>query len=87
MAYFAAFLHMIDAEKNKEVLPHHIKYLDKLDEQGKIFARGPFSDETGGLVVYIADSFDEAYTLAVKDPHVVEGSRELEMKEWKILIK
>ncbi|MFF2447451.1 YciI family protein [Neobacillus sp. NPDC058068] len=87
MAYFAAILHMIDTEKNKEVLPRHIQYLDELDVQGKIFARGPFLDESGGLVVYVADSFEEAHALAVKDPHVVEGSRKLELKQWKILVK
>ncbi|MEH7384452.1 YciI family protein [Bacillus sp. JJ1521] len=87
MAYFAAFLHMLDIEKNKEVLPRHIQYLDELDEQGKIFARGPFLDNSGGLIVYIADSITEAYSLAEKDPHVIEGSRKLELKEWKILVK
>ncbi|MFJ7727824.1 YciI family protein [Neobacillus sp. NPDC097160] len=87
MGYFAAFLHMLDVEKNKDVLPRHIQYLDELDAKGKIFARGPFTDKSGGLVVYVADSFEEANALALKDPHVVEESRELEMKEWKILVK
>lgn len=87
MAYYAAILHMLDVEKNLEVRPRHIEYLDELDLKGKIFARGPFSDESGGLVVYIADSFEDAYALAIKDPHVVEGSRRLELKEWNIFIK
>ncbi|AOH53534.1 hypothetical protein ABE28_004150 [Peribacillus muralis] len=85
MVYYAALLHMIDAEKNMEVRPRHIKYLDELDAKGKIFARGPFADGTGGLVVYIADSMEEALTLAEKDPHVVEKSRRLELKEWSLL--
>lgn len=85
MAYYAAILYMIDAEKNKEVRPRHIEYLDDLDEKGKIFARGPFVDESGGLVVYIADTFEEALSLAEKDPHVVEKSRRLELKEWQVI--
>ena len=84
MAYFAAFLHMINIEKNNEVRPLHINYLEELDKQGKIFARGPFSDQSGGLVVYIADSFEEALTLAENDPHVVQKVRRLELKEWVI---
>ncbi|PMC34281.1 hypothetical protein CJ195_23630 [Bacillus sp. UMB0899] len=84
MAYFAAFLHMIDIEKNNEVRPLHINYLEELDKQGKIFARGPFSDQSGGLVVYIADSFEEAMSLAENDPHVVQKVRRLELKEWVI---
>ncbi len=84
MSYYAALLHMIDPEKNKEVLPRHIEYLDKLDSEGKVFARGPFTDGSGGLVVYIANSFEEASILAENDPHVVEKVRRLELKEWKI---
>lgn len=85
MPYYAAMLHMLDAEKNKEVLPRHIEYLDKLEQEGKVFARGPFADGSGGLVVYIADSLEEAVILAENDPHVVEKVRHLELKEWKVL--
>ncbi|GIN97676.1 hypothetical protein J6TS1_35460 [Siminovitchia terrae] len=85
MAYFVATLHMLDPERNKDVLPRHIQYLDKLDKEGKIFARGPFGDGSGGLVVYIADSLEEATVLAENDPHVVEKVRRLELKEWKLL--
>ena len=84
MSYYAAFLHMIDPEKNQAVLPRHIAYLDKLDEEGKIFARGPFADGSGGLVVYIADSLEAATYLAENDPHVLEKVRRLELKEWKV---
>ena len=84
MSYYAAYLHMIDPEKNKEVLLRHIEYLDKLDQEGKIFARGPFADGSGGLVVYFVDSFEEAKILAENDPHVVEKVRRLELKEWNV---
>jgi uncharacterized protein len=84
MPYYAAILHMLDAEKNKQVLPRHIEYLDRLDQQGKIFGRGPFSDGSGGMVVYIADTLEEAQFLAENDPHVVEQVRRLELKEWRV---
>ncbi len=84
MAYYAAILYMIDAEKNIEVRPHHIEYLNELDLKGKVFARGPFADGSGGLVVYIADTFEEALSLAENDPHVVHKVRRLELKEWNI---
>jgi uncharacterized protein YciI len=85
MAYYAAFLHMLDAEKNAEVLSLHMDYLDKLDAAGKIFARGPFKDGSGGLVVYIAESFEEALEMASNDPHIKEKSRSLELKDWKLI--
>lgn len=76
---------MIDPVKNKEVLPRHIAYLDALDKQGKIYGRGPFGDGSGGLVIYIADSYEAALELAENDPHVIEKVRKLELKEWKLL--
>lgn len=82
MPYYAAMLHMLDPEKNKQVLPRHIEYLERLDQQGKIFGRGPFSDGSGGMVVYIADTLEEAQFMAENDPHVVEQVRRLELKEW-----
>jgi uncharacterized protein len=82
MAYYAAFLHMKDAEKNAEVLPRHIAYLEDMEARGKVFARGPFTDGTGGLVVYIAETYEEALEIAEADPHIVEGVRRLELKEW-----
>lgn len=57
MAYYATILHMMDAEKTIEVCPRHIEYLDELDQQGEIFARGPYADGSSGLVVYNAESF------------------------------
>ncbi|OMP68098.1 YciI family protein [Domibacillus epiphyticus] len=83
MAYYAALLHMIDLEKNKEIRPLHVEYLEKLEEEGKVFARGPFGDDSGGLVVYVADSYEEALTLAENDPIVSNNVRRLELKEWK----
>jgi uncharacterized protein len=87
MAYYAALLHMLDPEKNKQTLSDHIAYLEELDYAGKIFARGPFLDGSGGLVVYKAESFEEALSLAKQDPHVIRKSRRLELKEWKLVEK
>jgi uncharacterized protein len=84
MAYFAAILHMLDPEKNQKYRQDHLDYLNQLAEQGKIFAKGPFADGSGGMVVYIADSYEEAKKMAENDPYVVNGVRRLDLREWKI---
>lgn len=78
---------MIDSGKNSKVLPYHIEYLNQLDTEGKIYDRGPFADGSGGLVIYIAGSYEEALTMAENDPHVIENVRSLELKEWKLFRK
>jgi uncharacterized protein len=84
MPYFAAILHMEKPELNQKFRPDHLEYLDSLQKQEKVFAKGPFVDGTGGLVIYIADSLDDAKQMAEKDPYILEGVRRLELHEWGI---
>lgn len=84
MAHYAAILYMLDAEKNQEYRPQHLEYLAQLENEGKVFLKGPFLDGVGGLVIYKADSLQEAQEMAKKDPYVALGVRRLELHEWKI---
>jgi len=83
MIYYAAILETIDHDKDKELLAIHKEYLQKYIDSGKIFAKGPFTDHSGGLVIYKADSYEEAKELAENDPAVVGKARKLQLKEWK----
>jgi uncharacterized protein len=84
MAYFAAILRMADESRNQAVRPAHLEYLASLEQQGKIHGKGPFTDGSGGMVVYIADSLEDARQLAEADPYVAEKVRSLELHEWKL---
>lgn len=84
MPYYAAILYMEKPELNQQYRPQHLDYLTTLNEQDKIFAKGPFVDGSGGLVVYKANSLEEAKQLAEADPYVREGVRRLELHEWGI---
>lgn len=83
--YYVAILTIIDAEKNKAVRPTHLEYLNKLYKEGKVVMAGPFTDGKGGMVIYKAESIEEARALAEKDPVIVERCRTLELREWKPL--
>lgn len=83
MILYAAILETIDAKKDAEILDIHKAYLQKYIDEGKIFAKGPFTDHTGGLVIYKADSYEEAKEMAENDPAIIEKSRKLYLKEWR----
>ena len=83
MPYFVAMLETIDKVKDAEILEAHKAYLQKYIDEGKIFAKGPFTDHTGGLVIYKADSYAEALSLAEKDPVIIENTRKMTFKEWR----
>lgn len=87
MKYFAAMLYILDEEKNRTLRPRHLAFLDEQDSHGKIFARGPFTDGSGGLVIYSASSLEEAQEIAASDPYVAEGGRRLELHEWAMKTK
>lgn len=83
MILYAAIMKTIDSVKDKEVLDIHIKYLEKYIEEGKIYAKGPFTDHSGGLVIYKVSSLEEARQIADNDPAILHKSRTYELKEWR----
>lgn len=83
MIYYVAIMETLDAEKDKEIRTAHIDYLNKLIEAGKIFAKGPFTDGSGGLIIFRVDTYEEARKLAESDPVFVEKTRRLQLHEWK----
>ncbi len=87
MKYYAALLRMLDVAKSRDLRPQHLAFLDEMTHRGNIFARGPFTDGAGGLVIYIAESLDEATKIARNDPYVHQGARSLEVHEWDVKLK
>lgn len=83
MILYAAILKTVDEKKDMEILDIHKAYLQKFIDEGKIFAKGPFTDHSGGLVIYRANSYEEAKEMAENDPAVLQKSRTLVLKEWR----
>lgn len=79
---YVALLTIIDEEINTKIRPAHLKYIDELFKLGKVVMAGPFTDKEGGMVIYRADSYEEAKKLAKEDPVVIEKARTLELREW-----
>ncbi|MEN2768567.1 YciI family protein [Ornithinibacillus xuwenensis] len=84
MKYFAVFLPMKDEEKSIQYRSEHLSYLQKLQDEGYIFAKGRFVDGAGGLVIYLADSLEKAEGMVKQDPYVQTGARGFEIHEWEM---
>ena len=75
-------------EDVKAVLPRHLAYQRQMEAEGKLFLAGPLSDESGdemqgtGLIIYRAESMDEARSLADGDPMHAEGKRRYTLRKW-----
>lgn len=81
---YAAFIRYGNADQIPTVRPVHREYLGRLKEEGKLFASGPFTDDSGALIIYEADSEEEARRLLTEDPFYAAGVFvSYELKEWK----
>ena len=82
MNYYAVFSPMKDEKKSKQYRPDHLEYLKQLAEEGHVFAKGKFTDGTGGLVIYQAKDYEEVEQLVKQDPYVIQGARDYKIHEW-----
>jgi uncharacterized protein YciI len=68
MKFAAIIEYLQDKAKIAEVRPAHRQYLVSLKEKGQIAATGPFTDDSGALIIYEAASKEEAEKLLKGDP-------------------
>jgi uncharacterized protein YciI len=68
-------------EKMQDIIPDHINYW----KESKLvnYSGGPFSDGSGGLILFETENLETATDLAMNDPFVVHEVIESKwVKEW-----
>jgi hypothetical protein len=80
MKFAAIIEYSRDQAKIAEVRPTHRQYLAGLKAAGRLAASGPFTDDSGALIVYEADSPEAAEQLLRDDPFHAAGV----FVSWKI---
>lgn len=73
MKFAAVIDYLTDAEKIQAIRPQHREYLADLKAKGKLFVSGPFTDGSGALIIYEAESEAEARELLENDPFCQGG--------------
>ncbi len=74
----------------QENLPAHLQYQRDLESAGKLAFAGPLSDLSGnemqgcGMIIYRADTIEEARQLASDDPMHRSGARSHTLRRWLI---
>jgi uncharacterized protein YciI len=68
MKFAAIIEYTQDRAKIQSVRPAHRQYLAALRQRGQLAASGPFTDDSGALIIYEAASADEAEKLLQGDP-------------------
>ena len=89
MALYVVQLRFDPAEfdRRMEVRPAHREYLTELKTAGKLVAAGPFTDETGALLVYDVADEAELRDILAKDPYTPANVAEITtLAEWEPLL-
>jgi uncharacterized protein YciI len=73
MKFAAVIEYAQDKAKIAEVRPAHRQYLAALKANGQLAVSGPFTDDSGALIVYEADSVAAAEKLLQGDPFHANG--------------
>ena len=73
MKFAAIIEYLQDKAKIAEVRPVHRQYLTSLKEKGRLAASGPFTDDSGALIIYEAATKEEAEAILKADPFNAAG--------------
>jgi uncharacterized protein YciI len=72
-----------DREKRMSVRPAHREFLKNLLDTGRLFAAGPFIDDTGGVSIYDVADLAEAEATLAQDPYTINGIfATTDIREW-----
>jgi uncharacterized protein YciI len=73
MKFAAIIEYLQDKARIAELRPVHRQYLTSLRERGQLVASGPFTDDSGALIIYEAPTREEAEKLLQGDPFHQSG--------------
>jgi len=87
MRFAAIIEYTQDKSKTAEVRPVHRTYLAALKAAGQLAASGPFTDDSGALIIYEAASKEEAEKLLQGDPFCAAGVfQRWQLRPWNPVI-
>lgn len=80
---YAVQLAFSDDPARLELRPAHRERLAQLLAEGRLLAAGPWSDDSGALLVFLVDSREELDTLLADDPYyTADGVTVAGVHEW-----
>lgn len=74
MKFAAIIEYTSDADKIGRVRPVHREYILGLKQRGQMAIAGPFTDDSGGLLVYEAETQEEVENFIRQDPFFKKAS-------------
>jgi uncharacterized protein YciI len=87
MKFAAVIEYLQDKNKIGEIRPVHRQYLASLKEKGQLVASGPFTDDSGALIIYEAPTKEDAEKILKADPFCQNGIfLKWQLRPWNVVI-
>ncbi|NEO86637.1 MAG: hypothetical protein F6J87_20620 [Spirulina sp. SIO3F2] len=77
---------IVDKATFDQYVPAHCQYVKQLIEQGHQARTGYWAEKGGGMLLFEADSLQEAQTIVENDPLIQNGCVTYELHEWRIVV-
>lgn len=68
-------------------VPAHVEYVKRLVDQGCQAKTGYWAEKGGGMLLFQAESLQQAQAIVAEDPLIRHGCVEYELHEWKIIVE
>ncbi len=76
---------IVDKATFDQHVPAHKAYIQLLMQQGHSPRTGYWANSRGGMLLFMAESFDAAFKIVERDPLIVYQCVEYELQEWVIV--
>lgn len=78
---------IVDKPTFDQYVPDHVAYVKDLIAKGYHVRSGYWGDLGGGMLLFEAESLEEAQTIVENDPLVKNGCVRYELHEWRVVIE
>ncbi len=78
---------VVDKAAFDQFVPDHIAYVKALVAQGHEAKSGYWAEYGGGMLVFRADSMEEARAIVAADPLIAHHCVEYELHEWRVVVE
>ncbi|MDB9313377.1 hypothetical protein PN462_09725 [Spirulina sp. CS-785/01] len=76
---------IVDKATFDQYVPYHVAYVRQLIEQGHQAKTGYWGDYGGGMLLFLADSLEQAKDIVAQDPLIKNNCVTYELHEWCIV--
>lgn len=78
---------IVDKPTFDQHVPEHVAYVKDLKARGHQARSGYWAEYGGGMLLFAAESREQAEAIVLADPLVAQGCVEYELHEWRIVVE